>query len=174
MQALECLIQKTARLGKDCHHAIFMIKKSELGDSGTDYTLLNTCKDMMYKFCHNVESLKLLDCLKAYKDDENFDQRCHLVVVNRMIEQNTDYRFNPSLQSACGKNIDRYCSNVVATAKPNEELNGKVSRSNRCRRRFGKVSRSNRCRRGCGKLMSTYVGKVLDRPSRLFVSKTMS
>lgn len=128
LQALECLIQKTPRLGKDCHHAIFMIKKSELGDSGTDYTLLNTCKDMVYKFCPNTESLKLLDCLKAYKDHENFDQRCHLVVVNRMIEQNTDYRFNPSLQSACGKNIDRYCSNVVATAKPNEELNGKVSR----------------------------------------------
>lgn len=128
LQALECLIQKTPRLGKDCHHAIFMIKKSELGDSGTDYTLINTCKDMVYKFCRNTESLKLLDCLKAYKDDENFDQRCHLVVVNRMIEQNTDYRFNPSLQSACGKNIDRYCSNVVATAKANEELNGKVSR----------------------------------------------
>ncbi|XP_034108059.1 Golgi apparatus protein 1 isoform X1 [Drosophila albomicans] len=124
--ALECLIQQTPRLGKACHHVVFMIKKSELGDSGTDYTLLSTCKDMVYKFCPDTESVKILDCLKKYKDDKSFDQRCHLVVVNRMIEQNTDYRFNPSLQSACGKNIDRYCSNIVASAQPNEELNGKV------------------------------------------------
>lgn len=127
MQALECLIRKTHSLGKPCHHAIFMVKKSELGDSGTDYTLLTTCKEMIYKFCPSTDSSKLLDCLKTYKDDTQFDQRCHLVVVNRMIEQNTDFRFNPSLQSACGKNIDRYCSNIVASALPNEELNGKVS-----------------------------------------------
>ncbi|XP_017863983.1 PREDICTED: Golgi apparatus protein 1 isoform X2 [Drosophila arizonae] len=125
-QALECLIQKTSRLGKNCHHAIFMIKRSELGDSGTDYTLVNTCKEMIYKFCPNTESMQLLNCLKTYKDDPTFDQRCHLVVVNRMIEQNTDFRFNPTLQSACGKNIDRYCSNIVIQSQPNEELNGKV------------------------------------------------
>ncbi|XP_023166718.2 Golgi apparatus protein 1 isoform X2 [Drosophila hydei] len=125
-QALECLIQKTSRLGKNCHHAIFMIKRSELGDSGTDYTLVNTCKEMIYKFCPNTESMQLLNCLKTYKDDPSFDQRCHLVVVNRMIEQNTDFRFNPTLQSACGKNIDRYCSNIVIQSQPNEELNGKV------------------------------------------------
>ncbi|XP_017001881.2 Golgi apparatus protein 1 isoform X1 [Drosophila takahashii] len=125
-KALECLIRKTPSLGKPCHHAIFMVKKSELGDSGTDYTLLTTCKEMIYKFCPSTDSDKLLDCLKTYKDDNQFDQRCHLVVVNRMIEQNTDFRFNPSLQSACGKNIDRYCSNIVASALPNEELNGKV------------------------------------------------
>ncbi|EDW18737.1 Golgi apparatus protein 1 isoform X2 [Drosophila mojavensis] len=125
-QALECLIQKTPRLGKNCHHAIFMIKRSELGDSGTDYTLVNTCKEMIYKFCPNTESMQLLNCLKTYKDDPTFDQRCHLVVVNRMIEQNTDFRFNPTLQSACGKNIDRYCSNIVIQSQPNEELNGKV------------------------------------------------
>ncbi|XP_020816562.1 Golgi apparatus protein 1 isoform X1 [Drosophila serrata] len=125
-KALECLVRKTTSLGKPCHHAIFLVKKSELGDSGTDYTLLNTCKDMIYKFCPKIDSVKLLDCLKTYKDDTQFDQRCHLVVVNRMIEQNTDFRFNPSLQTACGKNIDRYCSNIVASALPNEELNGKV------------------------------------------------
>ncbi|XP_030387211.1 Golgi apparatus protein 1 isoform X2 [Scaptodrosophila lebanonensis] len=125
-QALECLMQQTPRLGMDCHHAIFMVKKSELADSETDYTLINTCKEMTYKFCPDTDSVKLLSCLKTYKDDPQFDPRCHLVVVNRMIEQNTDFRFNPTLQSACGKNIDRYCSNIVATAQPNEELNGKV------------------------------------------------
>lgn len=118
--------QNTQRLGSSCHHAIFLVKRSQLSDSGTDYTLINTCKEMTYRFCNNVDSDQLLDCLKTYKDDPLFDQRCHLVVVNRMIEQNTDYRFNPSLQLACGKNIDRYCSHIVATAQPNEELNGLV------------------------------------------------
>ncbi|XP_005187616.1 Golgi apparatus protein 1 isoform X1 [Musca domestica] len=124
--ALECLTLNTPRLGSDCHHAIFLVKKSELGDSATDYTLVNTCKEMTYKYCSKEDPMRLLDCLKVYKDDPSFDPRCHLVVVNRMIEQNTDFRFNPSLQLHCGKNIDRYCSDIVANAQPNEELNGKV------------------------------------------------
>ncbi|XP_075159778.1 Golgi apparatus protein 1 isoform X2 [Haematobia irritans] len=125
-QALECLTMNTPRLGSDCHHAIFLVKKSELGDSATDYTLVNTCKEMTYKYCSKEDPMRLLDCLKVYKDDPTFDPRCHLVVVNRMIEQNTDFRFNPTLQLHCGKNIDRYCSAIVANAQPNEELNGKV------------------------------------------------
>lgn len=104
-----------------------MIKKSEMDDSATDYTLINTCKEMIYKFCSKTVSMHLLDCLKTYKDDAAFDPRCHLVVVNRMIEQSTDFRFNPSLQLHCGKNIDRFCSDIVVKAEPNEELNGKVS-----------------------------------------------
>lgn len=118
----------TPRLGNSCHHAIFLVKKSELGDSATDYTLINTCKEMTYKYCSKTDPMRLLDCLKTYKDDPTFDARCHLVVVNRMIEQNTDFRFNPTLQLHCGKNIDRYCSDIVAKAQPNEELNGKVSK----------------------------------------------
>ena len=109
-----------------CHHAIFLIKKSELGDSQTDYTLVNTCKEMTYKFCANIDPMNLLECLKNHKDDPLFDARCHLVVVNRMIEQNTDFRFNPSLQQYCGKDIDQYCSDIVASAQPDKELNGKV------------------------------------------------
>lgn len=106
---------------------MFKFKKSELSDSATDYTLMKECKEMAFQFCSKEsESSKLLDCLKIYKDDPAFDSRCHLVVVNRLIEQNTDYRFNPSLQMACGRNINQYCSAVVARAQENEELNGKV------------------------------------------------
>lgn len=108
---------------------MFKFKKSELSDSETDYTLMKECKEMAFQFCSKEsESSKLLDCLKIYKDEPTFDQRCHLVVVNRLIEQNTDYRFNPSLQMACGRNINEYCSAVVARAQENEELNGKVCR----------------------------------------------
>ena len=97
-----------------------------MGDSQTDYTLVNTCKEMTYKFCANIDPMNLLECLKNHKDDPLFDARCHLVVVNRMIEQNTDFRFNPSLQQYCGKDIDQYCSDIVASAQPDKELNGKV------------------------------------------------
>ncbi|XP_055383667.1 Golgi apparatus protein 1 [Condylostylus longicornis] len=125
-QALECLQINTPHLGSSCRHTLFSIKKSELDDSSTDYVLVNTCKEMTYKYCQNSDLAKLLDCLKNFKDEPNFDQRCHLVIVNRMIEQNTDFRFNPTLQNACGKNIDQFCSHIVSEAKPNEELNGKV------------------------------------------------
>lgn len=125
-EALECLQTNSIRLGNSCRHVLFSIKKSELDDSSTDYTLVNTCKEMSFRYCKDKEPSKLLECLKIYKDEPLFDPRCHLVVVNRMIEQNTDFRFNPSLQNACGKNINQYCSNIVADAKANEELNGKV------------------------------------------------
>lgn len=125
-QVIECLQTNSKLLGEGCRHAVFKLKKSELGDSDTDYTLVNACKDMTYKYCQNTESDKLLDCLKLYKNEPLFDPQCHVVILNRMIEQNTDFRFNPALQSACKRNIAKYCSHIVATAKPNEELNGKM------------------------------------------------
>lgn len=113
-------------MGIDCRHAIFNIKKSELTDSSTDYTLMNTCRDMIRQYCHDTEKSKVLDCLKVHRDEMLFDTNCHLIVINRMIEQNTDYRFNPLLQESCKKNIAEYCTETVAKAKQNEELNGMV------------------------------------------------
>ena len=68
-----------------------------------------------------------------------FDEKCHLVVVNRMIEQNLDYRFNPALQQACASNIADYCTHIVANAKQNEELNGKVINCLKAKFRQGKL-----------------------------------
>lgn len=64
LKVLECL-QNQLKLGESCRHVLFAIKKSELTDSGTDYTLLNTCKDMINQFCHNAEQTKVLECLKV-------------------------------------------------------------------------------------------------------------
>lgn len=91
-----------------------------------DYTLMTTCKGMLKQFCGDTEPSKALHCLKIHKDEPLFDNQCHLVVVNRMIEQNMDYRFNPILTQACSKNIADYCTKIVAKAKQDEELNGKV------------------------------------------------
>ncbi|XP_035902218.1 Golgi apparatus protein 1 isoform X1 [Anopheles stephensi] len=136
---LECLQTHHGDLTESCHHQLFSIKKSELTDSATDYTLLNTCRDMIRQYCHDTEPAKMLHCLKLHKDESLFDDRCHLVVVNRMIEQNLDYRFNPALQAACSKNIAEYCTPIIRNAKQNEELNGKVIDCLKVRFREGKL-----------------------------------
>lgn len=113
-------------MSSNCKHALFAIKKSELTDSRTDFGLMNACKGMLKQFCPNIVDSNVLNCLKVHKDEPMFDQECHIVVVNRLIYQNQDYRFNTDLQHACSKDIADYCTRVVAEAKENEELNGKV------------------------------------------------
>lgn len=138
---MECLQNEHDKLGPVCRHAIFAIRKSELTDSATDYTLLNSCRDMIRQYCHDTDTAKTLECLKIHKDEPLFDGVCRLVVVNRMIEQNMDIRFNPMLQSACSKNIADYCTNIVASAKQNEELNGKVVGCLKAKFREGKLTK---------------------------------
>lgn len=43
-----------------------------------------------------------------------------------MIEQNEDYRFNPTLVRACRPDISKYCVTVVAHQPQDSELEGKV------------------------------------------------
>ncbi|XP_055641505.1 Golgi apparatus protein 1 isoform X2 [Toxorhynchites rutilus septentrionalis] len=138
-QVLECLQTHHGKLGEQCQHVLFSIKKSELSDSATDYILLNTCKDMIRQYCHDTEPAAILNCLKIHRDENLFDGRCHLVVVNRMIEQNMDYRFNPTLQEACARDIADHCTNIVTSAKANEELNGKVIGCLKSKFREGKL-----------------------------------
>lgn len=96
---------------------------------------------MLRQYCHETERPKALECLKIHKDEPLFDTNCHLVVVNRMIEQNLDYRFNPALQDACSSNIAEYCTPIVASAKQNEELNGKVVNCLKTKFREGKLTK---------------------------------
>lgn len=128
-------------MGIDCRHAIFSVKRSELSDSSTDYMLITTCRDMIYQYCHDAEKSKVLECLKVHKDEALFNPQCHVTVVNRMIEQNMDYRFNPRLQEACARNIADYCTKIVANAKENEELNGKVVNCLKTKFREGQLTR---------------------------------
>lgn len=142
---LECLLVNSAKLGTACRRAIFSVKKSELLDSATDYTLMSACKPMVKQFCPQADDNAVLDCLKAYKDDKLFDKKCHLIVVNRLIIQNQDYRFNPKLQAACSKNIGEFCTDVVAERGEQDELNGKVLKCLKARFREGKLT--NKCRK---------------------------
>lgn len=75
-----------------------------------------------------------------HREEPSFDNDCHLVVVNRMIEQNMDFRFNPVLQSACKSNIASYCTAIVASSKKDEELNGRVVDCLKTKFREGKLT----------------------------------
>lgn len=127
------------KLSTNCKHALFAIKKSELLDSRTDFGLMNSCKGMLKQYCPDIDEANVLNCLKLHKDETMFDHRCHMIVVNRLIAQNQDYRFNPELQQACSKDIADYCTRVVADAKENEELNGKVINCLKQKFRQGKL-----------------------------------
>ena len=144
MQVLECLIQNTPKLGPVCRKAIFSVKKSELLDSSTDYALMTACKPMLERFCPGVKDNSVLDCLKTHKDEASFEKKCHLIVVNRLIIQNQDYRFNPKLQEACARNIADYCTNIVAFEQEHA-LNGKVVDCLKTKFRDGKLN--NKCKR---------------------------
>lgn len=138
-QVLECLVMNQNKLSTNCKHAIFAIKKSEMSDSGTDFGLMNACKGMLTQFCPDIGDSNILNCLKLHKDETMFDHHCHMLVVNRLILQNQDYRFNPDLQQACTKDIADYCTKVVVGAKENEELNGKVINCLKLKFRQGKL-----------------------------------
>ncbi|KOB78150.1 putative golgi apparatus protein cysteine-rich fibroblast growth factor receptor [Operophtera brumata] len=99
--ALECLQTASGKLSEACQKAIFVVKKQEFTDNAIDYHLITSCNGMIDLYCHNTETSKILDCLKV---------DCKLVIVNRMIEQNTDYRFNNNLQDACKVDIQQHCS----------------------------------------------------------------
>lgn len=140
-QVLECLQSQHNTLTQECRHALFSVKHSELTDSGTDYVLMNTCQNMIQAFCRNSEQSQILECLKIHKEETNFDTNCHKVLITRMIEQNSDYRFNPVLQDACQKNIGDYCTEAITHSKKNEELNGKVIECLKSKFREGKLTR---------------------------------
>lgn len=111
-QVLECLASHKSKLTDMCHKQLFKVRKQEFQDSSSDVPLLNTCRVMIRQFCHDVSKSQTLDCLKRYKDELTFDDKCKNIVIRRMIEQNTDYRFNTALQNACGSDIDRHCKEV--------------------------------------------------------------
>lgn len=111
-QVLECLATQKNKLSDQCHKQLFKVRHQEFQDSSTDFMLLNSCRSMIRQFCYDVDRAQALDCLKNNKDQVAFDAKCKNVVIRRMIEQNTDYRFNGALQSACSKEIADHCSEV--------------------------------------------------------------
>ncbi|XP_006615715.1 Golgi apparatus protein 1 isoform X2 [Apis dorsata] len=127
-QILECLAAHKSKLSDACHKQLFKVRKQEFQDSSSDFALLNNCRIMVRQFCHDISRSQALDCLKKYKDEPTFDDKCKNIVVRRMIEQNTDYRFNTALQIACSYDINKHCKEVLLNEPTDKELEGKVIR----------------------------------------------
>ncbi|KAF5273634.1 hypothetical protein FQR65_LT04634 [Abscondita terminalis] len=142
-QILECLQVHSANLKDACKKEIFKIKKQELNDNSIDYALMKTCEGSINQFCANYEREQVLECLKKYKDEIGFNKDCRLVVIHRIIEQNSDYRLNPLLQEHCKPDINKFCQSKFILAKPDQELNGEVIKC--LKQAFKRSKLTNRC-----------------------------
>ncbi|XP_017787579.1 PREDICTED: LOW QUALITY PROTEIN: Golgi apparatus protein 1 [Habropoda laboriosa] len=139
-QILECLAAHKSKLSDACHKQLFKVRKQEFQDSSSDFALLNSCHLMVRQFCHDISRSQALDCLKKYKDEPTFDDKCKNIVIRRMIEQNTDYRFNTALQTACSYDINKHCKEVLLHEPTDKELEGKVIRCLKIKFREAKLT----------------------------------
>ncbi|BES89484.1 Golgi apparatus protein [Nesidiocoris tenuis] len=123
---LECLVNNKRDLEDPCRRRIFFVERQELTDSFTDYTLIQACKPMLEKYCQDT-TVQPLNCLKKYKYFEDFDFKCREVVVRRMVEQSSDYRFDPNLTKYCRADIRGLCYQVINhNFAEDKEYEGKV------------------------------------------------
>ncbi|CAL7951690.1 unnamed protein product [Xylocopa violacea] len=139
-ETLECLAAHKSKLSDACHKQLFKVRKQEFQDSSSDFALLNNCRAMVRQFCHDISRSQALDCLKKYKDEPTFDDKCKNIVIRRMIEQNTDYRFNTALQTACSYDINKHCKEVLVNEPTDKELEGKVIRCLKIKFRESKLT----------------------------------
>ncbi|XP_015126768.1 Golgi apparatus protein 1 [Diachasma alloeum] len=139
-QILECLASHKSKLSNTCHKQLFKVRQQEFLDSSSDFLLWNTCQSMIGQFCQkDPDKSKVFDCLKGVKDEVSFDEKCKDLVVRRMIEQNTDYRFNGALHAACSHDIITQCDKVVHNEPADRELEGKVVKCLKIKFREGKL-----------------------------------
>ncbi|KAG7170035.1 Golgi apparatus protein 1-like [Homarus americanus] len=122
---LECLRSHKRELEKPCHELLFAREQEEQQDPSTDVVLVTSCKQMITQYCHDVNPEKLLYCLKANKEEPNFDGHCRTIVIRRMVEQTTDARLNPDLLRACRRDMAKFCFSLFEREKTSStELNG--------------------------------------------------
>lgn len=95
-------------------------------DNGIDYTLMTGCSTMIQFYCAKSDYANVLECLKTYRNEIKFDEKCKHIVIERMIEQNKDFRLNPMLQKACQHDITAYCGDIIDKISNEKELNGKM------------------------------------------------
>ncbi|KAK3610023.1 hypothetical protein CHS0354_032371 [Potamilus streckersoni] len=141
-QIIECLKENQDKLSKECFQVIFKRQREEanLGD----YTLFTVCKQMIKKYCLVTDRMDdILHCLKKQKNLPEFDAKCRMFVSRRQIQENKDYRLNPSLQSSCKMDIEKFCKSVVDNNKDDQSMEGEVIQC--LKQRFVKKLLSKRC-----------------------------
>ena len=125
-QILECLKTNMPQLKKSCQRHLFQHQRIEMNDNSVDYSLMTNCKTAINKFCPNSDSKEVLFCLRDSRDSIGMDKRCRSLVMKRLAQQNTDYRLNPRLKSACQRDVPKFCADILERHRTDEELEGKV------------------------------------------------
>lgn len=141
-QVLECLQAQHKQLTEKCEKEIFKVRKQEIYDNSVDYALMTICADTIQQFCPNHEKETVLECLKLNIHKRGFGQKCHLIVLHRMVEQNTNYQLNPSLQHNCEVDINKFCGSALKEAQ-SKDINGPVI--NCLKKHFKKSNLSDKC-----------------------------
>lgn len=77
-----------------------------------------------------------------HKDEKGFSKKCRLIVVHRIIEQNSNYQLNPSLQQNCKADIRKFCFNHIIDIKPGNDKNEPVIKCLKTAFRNSKLSDS--------------------------------
>ncbi|KAL3859180.1 hypothetical protein ACJMK2_009410 [Sinanodonta woodiana] len=141
-QIIECLKENEDELSKECFRVVFKREKDEafLGD----YTLFTVCKPMIKKYCQVTDRMDdIFDCLKKQKNLPEFDGKCGMFVSRRQIQENKDYRLNPSLQNSCKMDIENFCKTVIEKNKDDQLMEGEVIQC--LKQRFVKKMLSKKC-----------------------------
>nr|XP_006012585.2 PREDICTED: Golgi apparatus protein 1-like [Latimeria chalumnae] len=102
------------------------MQENEMMDPELDYTLMRVCKQMIKRFCPEVDSKNMLQCLKQNKNSELMDPKCKQMITKRQITQNTDYRLNPVLRKACKADIPKFCQDIISKPTVEKDLEGLV------------------------------------------------
>ncbi|XP_066137894.1 Golgi apparatus protein 1 [Euwallacea fornicatus] len=141
-QVLECLKSQPKKLSGRCEKEVFTIKKQQVLDNSVDYALMTMCADAIEQFCVHQDKEVIFDCLKKNKDEKGFSKKCRQIVTHRIIEQNSNYQLNPSLQQNCNMDINKFCKSSLLESQ-GKETNGVVIK---CLKEQFKLSRlSNNC-----------------------------
>ncbi|XP_055756037.1 Golgi apparatus protein 1-like isoform X2 [Salvelinus fontinalis] len=125
-QMMECLKERKKQLSQQCHQRVFQRQEGEMLDPELDYQLMRVCKQMIKRFCTDVDTKNMLQCLKQNKNSELMDPKCKQMITKRQITQNTDYRLNPILRKACKADIPKFCQPILNKASDDSELEGQV------------------------------------------------
>ncbi|XP_050307543.1 Golgi apparatus protein 1 [Anthonomus grandis grandis] len=140
-EVLECLQSEDNQLTEKCEKEVFKVKKQEMYDNSLDYALITLCADVIEQFCPHHSKENVFECLKKNKDEKGFSKKCRQVVGHRIVEQNSNYQLNPTLQQNCNVDINKFCKNALTNH--GKETNGVVIK---CLKEQFKVSRlSNKC-----------------------------
>jgi len=124
---VECLKdQKHKNLTPDCRKLLFKEEAEEAIDNSVDFAVLRGCKREIQEHCNEADESSILVCLKDFKDQPNFDQKCRMIVNKRIVQHMKDYRLNPLLQKACHLDIPKFCHDVLLKKTNDDFKEGEV------------------------------------------------